>query len=47
MWGDLRVRVCSIDDLIEMKRLSGRQKDLADIEQLARIKGYGKQSETE
>ncbi|OGI46873.1 MAG: hypothetical protein A2637_06040 [Candidatus Muproteobacteria bacterium RIFCSPHIGHO2_01_FULL_65_16] len=45
--GGVEVRVCSIDDLIEMKRLSGRQKDLADIEQLARIKGYGKQSENE
>ncbi len=40
--GGTRVRVCSIDDLIEMKRLVGRHKDLADIEQLSRIKTYGK-----
>jgi len=45
--GGVEVRVCSIDDLIEMKRRSGRHKDLADIEQLARIKTYGKRSETE
>lgn len=36
------VHVCSIDDLIAMKRQSGRHKDLADIEQLSRIKEYGK-----
>lgn len=45
--GGVEVRVCSIDDLIEMKRRSGRHKDLADIEQLGRIKTYGKRSETE
>lgn len=45
--GDAQVRVCAIDDLIEMKRRSGRHKDLADIEQLAKIKAYGKQSKTE
>ncbi|OGI41479.1 MAG: hypothetical protein A2140_05615 [Candidatus Muproteobacteria bacterium RBG_16_62_13] len=44
--GGIEVRVCSIDDLIEMKRRSGRQKDLADIEQLAKIRDYGKHSET-
>ena len=39
------VRVCSIDDLIAMKRKVGRHKDLADIEQLAKIKTYGKPTE--
>jgi hypothetical protein len=38
----VEVRVCSIDDLIAMKRKVGRHKDMADIEQLARIKTYGK-----
>ncbi len=36
------VRVCSIDDLIAMKQQAGRHKDLADIEQLTRIKEYEK-----
>jgi predicted nucleotidyltransferase len=45
--GDVEVRVCSLDDLIELKRLSGRPKDLVDIEQLTRIKGYGKRPETQ
>jgi len=40
--GGVEVRVCSIDDLIEMKRKAGRHKDLADIEQLSRIRAYGK-----
>lgn len=40
--GGTRIRVCSIDDLIELKRLAGRHKDLADIEQLSKIKAYGK-----
>lgn len=39
------VRVCSIDDLIAMKRKVGRHKDLADIEQLVKIKTYGKPTE--
>lgn len=38
--GDTQVRVCSIDDLIEMKRQAGRHKDLDDIEQLIKIKTY-------
>lgn len=36
------VRVCSIDDLITMKKQAGRHKDLADIEQLSKIKEYEK-----
>ena len=36
--GDTKVRVCALEDLIALKRLAGRQQDLADIEQLARIK---------
>ena len=38
----IKVRVCSIDDLITMKRQAGRLKDLADIEQLTKIKEYEK-----
>lgn len=37
------VRVCSIDDLITMKNLAGRPKDLADIEKLTKIKEYEKE----
>ena len=39
----IRVRVCSIDDLITMKKIAGRDKDLADIEQLTKIKEYEKE----
>jgi len=39
----IKVRVCSIDDLITMKKLAGRDKDLADIEQLTKIKEYEKE----
>jgi len=39
----IKVRVCSIDDLIKMKKLAGRDKDLADIEHLTRIKEYEKE----
>ncbi len=41
--GGINIRVCSIDDLITMKKLAGRQKDLADIEKLTKIKEYEKQ----
>jgi predicted nucleotidyltransferase len=45
--GGTRVRVCSIDDLIELKRLAGRPKDMVDIEKLSRIKTYGKPTDSE
>ena len=38
--GETKVRVCSIDDLITMKQQAGRHKDMADIEQLTKIKEY-------
>lgn len=41
--GGIKVRVCAIDDLITMKKLAGRDKDLADIEQLTKIKEYEKE----
>lgn len=37
--GDLDVRVASIQDLIAMKRASGRAQDLADVAHLERILG--------
>lgn len=45
--GDARVRVCSLDDLIELKRLAGRPKDLVDVDKLSRIKAYGKPTKPE
>lgn len=39
----VEVRVCSIDDLIAMKKLASRPKDLADIEKLTKIKEYEKE----
>ena len=38
----INIRVCSIDDLITMKKLADRPKDLADIEKLTKIKEYEK-----
>lgn len=36
--GDTRVRVVTLDDLIAMKRVAARLKDLADVEQLQRLR---------
>lgn len=36
----VNVRVCSFEDLIEMKKTAGRTKDLIDIEYLTRIKDH-------
>lgn len=35
---DLRVDVCSLDDLIRMKRAAARRKDLIEVEILAAVK---------
>ena len=43
----INVRTCSIDDLITMKQQAGRHKDLADIEQLTKIKAYEKDRSSE
>jgi len=36
------IRVCSLDDLIMLKQLAGRNKDMDDIEKLLKIKNHGK-----
>ena len=36
------IRVCSLDDLIKLKQLAGRNKDMDDIEKLQKIKDHGK-----
>ena len=37
------VRACSLDDLLKLKEMAGRNKDKDDIEKLQKIKGYGEQ----
>ncbi len=39
----INVRVCSINDLIIMKKQAGRPKDIDDIEKLTKIKEYEKE----
>ena len=36
------IRVCSLDDLINLKQLAERNKDMDDIEKLLKIKDHGK-----
>jgi len=36
------IRVCSLDDLVKLKQLAGRNKDKDDIEKLLKIKNHGK-----
>ena len=37
------IRVCSIDDLLTLKQMAGRDKDKDDIEKLLQIKDHGRQ----
>jgi hypothetical protein len=39
--GGFHVLVASVDDLVAMKRAAGREKDLADIEELETIRRLG------
>ncbi|UCD35839.1 MAG: hypothetical protein JSU90_03115 [Nitrospiraceae bacterium] len=39
--GRLSIPVASIDDLIKLKKISGRKQDLEDIKSLKRLKRYG------
>ena len=43
--GGIKVSVVSIDDLIKLKSLSGRQRDVEDIYHLERIRGLRKEKE--
>lgn len=42
--GNLSIPVASVNDLIAMKKISGRKQDLEDIKALKRIKGYEKKT---
>ncbi|MCK4704428.1 MAG: hypothetical protein KAT90_03015 [Gammaproteobacteria bacterium] len=37
------IRACSIDDLVRLKKIAGRDKDKDDIEKLLQIKDHGKE----
>ena len=43
--GDVRVSIVSIDDLIKLKSLSGRQRDVEDIDHLERIRAVRNEKE--
>jgi predicted nucleotidyltransferase len=36
--GDIAIRLVSLEDLLELKRMAGRQQDLADLDALSRLK---------
>jgi hypothetical protein len=42
--GGSQVRIAAIDDLVKMKELAGRPKDLEDIRQLLRIQERGRRT---
>jgi hypothetical protein len=42
--GDSQIRIAALDDLVKMKELAGRPKDLEDIRQLLRIQERGRRT---